>query len=83
MRISPDDLRALAIPKAVSLRQVIVFTHDDRRPESRRRQGITATFLEVTRRDRLLAEYSFAGISQPIGVYDGQPQWTRKGRQVG
>lgn len=42
--------------KAAKARQVIVFTHDDRLPASMRRQGIAATFLEVTRRDHSVVE---------------------------
>lgn len=41
---------------AAKIRQVIVFTHDDRLAESVRRQGIEATVLEVTRREKSRVE---------------------------
>jgi hypothetical protein len=39
-------------------RQVIVFTHDDRLPESTRRLGIDARIIEVTRRENSVVELS-------------------------
>ena len=50
------DGLARVLRDASKTRQVIVFTHDDRLPEWMRRQGIVATFLEVTRRDHSVVE---------------------------
>jgi len=50
------DGLACVLRDAAKTRQVIVFTHDDRLAESVRRQGIEATVLEVTRREKSLVE---------------------------
>jgi hypothetical protein len=44
------------LEQAAADRQVIVFTHDDRLPESVRRLGIDARVLEVTRRVNSVVE---------------------------
>lgn len=44
------DGLAQVLDKAASLRQVVVFTHDDRLPEAVRRMQIPARVIEVTRR---------------------------------
>jgi recombinational DNA repair ATPase RecF len=46
------DGLARVLGAAAKTRQVIVFTHDDRLPESARRLGIPATVLNVTRREK-------------------------------
>lgn len=52
--MDPARVDGLArVLQAVStVRQVVVFTHDDRLPEAVRRLGIEATVVEVTRSDR-------------------------------
>ena len=50
------DGLACVLRDAAKTRQVIVFTHDDRLAESVRRQGIEATVLEVTRREKSVVE---------------------------
>lgn len=50
------DGLACVLRDAAKSRQVIVFTHDDRLSESVRRQGIEASVLEVTRRERSVVE---------------------------
>jgi recombinational DNA repair ATPase RecF len=50
------DGLACVLRDAGKSRQVIVFTHDDRLAESVRRQGIEATVLEVTRREKSVVE---------------------------
>jgi recombinational DNA repair ATPase RecF len=45
------DGLARVLESAARDRQVVVFTHDDRLPEAVRRMGISATVLEVTRRE--------------------------------
>jgi ABC-type Mn2+/Zn2+ transport system ATPase subunit len=47
---------ASALSDAAQRRQVIVFTHDDRLPESVRRLGIPATVVAVTRRPGSVVE---------------------------
>lgn len=61
------DGLARVLRDAAKTRQVIVFTHDDRLPESMRRQGIAATFLEVTRRDQSVVEV--ATLLDPVQRY--------------
>lgn len=50
------DGLACVLRDAAKTRQVIVFTHDDRLAESVRRQGISATVLEVTRQEKSVVE---------------------------
>jgi recombinational DNA repair ATPase RecF len=45
------DGLARVLEEVAKTRQVIVFTHDDRLPESTRRLGIDARVIEVTRRE--------------------------------
>lgn len=45
------DGLAQVLARTAKTRQVIVFTHDDRLPESTRRLGIDATIVEVTRHE--------------------------------
>ncbi|MEO8359015.1 MAG: AAA family ATPase [Vicinamibacteria bacterium] len=61
------DGLARVLRDAAKTRQVIVFTHDDRLPESMRRQGVAATFLEVTRRDQSVVEVTTQ--IDPVGRY--------------
>ena len=61
------DGLARVLRDAAKTRQVIVFTHDDRLPESMRRQGIAATFLEVTRGDHSVVSVSTQ--MDPVGRY--------------
>ncbi len=61
------DGLARVLRDAAKTRQVIVFTHDDRLPESMRRQGVAATFLEVTRRDQSVVSVSIQ--IDPVGRY--------------
>ena len=50
------DGLARVLEQAAADRQVVVFTHDDRLPESVRRLGIDARILEVTRRVNSVVE---------------------------
>jgi hypothetical protein len=45
------DGLAQVLARTAKNRQVVVFTHDDRLPESTRRLGIDATIIEVTRHE--------------------------------
>jgi recombinational DNA repair ATPase RecF len=51
MDLSRVDGLARVLEDVARTRQVIVFTHDDRLPESTRRLGIDARIVEVTRRE--------------------------------
>ncbi|MBW3651430.1 MAG: AAA family ATPase [Actinobacteria bacterium] len=46
------DGLARILQRVAAARQVVVFTHDDRLPESTRRLGLDARVVEVARRDR-------------------------------
>jgi hypothetical protein len=50
------DGLARVLQSAAKDRQVVVFTHDDRLPESVRRLGIAAVVVEVTRRENSVVE---------------------------
>ena len=50
------DGLARVLSDTAKSRQVVVFTHDDRLPESVRRQGLDATILEVSRREKSQVE---------------------------
>ena len=50
------DGLARVLQSAARDRQVVVFTHDDRLPESVRRLGIAAVVVEVTRRENSVVE---------------------------
>jgi recombinational DNA repair ATPase RecF len=50
------DGLARVLAETAKTRQVIVFTHDDRLPESARRLGIDATVIEVTRHEDSVVE---------------------------
>lgn len=50
------DGLARVLADTAATRQVIVFTHDDRLPESIRRLGIAAALVEVTRRTNSVVE---------------------------
>src|SRR5688572_18807629 len=50
------DGLARVLERAAKGAQVIVFTHDDRLPESVRRLGIDARVIEVTRREGSVIE---------------------------
>jgi hypothetical protein len=56
--MDPARVEGLArvLADAAATRQVIVFTHDDRLPESVRRLGIQASVIEVTRRANSVVE---------------------------
>ena len=56
--MDPARVEGLArvLADAAVTRQVIVFTHDDRLPESVRRLGIQASVIEVTRRANSVVE---------------------------
>ena len=61
------DGLAAVLRDAAKTRQVVVFTHDDRLSESVRRQGIEATVLEVTRREKSVVEVRKS--ADPVRVY--------------
>ena len=50
------DGLARALEEIARIRQVIVFTHDERLPEAVRRMGIKATILSITRRPKSVIE---------------------------
>jgi recombinational DNA repair ATPase RecF len=52
------DGLARVLDDVAKQRQVIVFTHDDRLPESARRLGIDAHVIEVTRRENSVVDVS-------------------------
>lgn len=54
------DGLARVLERAAGDRQVVVFTHDDRLPESARRLGIDAHVLEVTREPRSVVRLGLA-----------------------
>jgi recombinational DNA repair ATPase RecF len=61
------DGLATVLRDAAQTRQVIVFTHDDRLTESVRRQGIEATVLEVTRREKSVVDVRKC--ADPVRLY--------------
>jgi recombinational DNA repair ATPase RecF len=61
------DGLARVLQKAATARQVVVFTHDDRLPETVRRLGIPATIVEVTRRENSAVETRVA--LDPVSKY--------------
>jgi recombinational DNA repair ATPase RecF len=67
--MDPSRIDGLAsvLRDAAKTRQVVVFTHDDRLTESVRRQGIEATVLEVTRREKSLVEVRKS--ADPVRLY--------------
>jgi hypothetical protein len=58
---------ARALQEAAKVRQVIVFTHDDRLPEACRRLQIESEMIEVTRRNGSVV--GLARVSDPIERY--------------
>ena len=67
--MDPSRIDGLAsvLRDAAKTRQVVVFTHDDRLTESVRRQGIEATVLEVTRREKSVVEVRKS--ADPVRLY--------------
>lgn len=61
------DGLARVLSDAAKSRQVVVFTHDDRLPESVRRQGLDATILEVSRREKSQVEVKVG--AEPVKRY--------------
>jgi energy-coupling factor transporter ATP-binding protein EcfA2 len=53
---SKVDGLARVLERAAKVRQVVVFTHDDRLPEAVRRLGIDASMIEVTRGEKSRVE---------------------------
>jgi ABC-type lipoprotein export system ATPase subunit len=58
---------ARALADTARIRQVVVFTHDDRLPEAVRRLGIPATAFAVTRRANSIVE--IRPVNDPISGY--------------
>ncbi len=56
--LDPSKVEGLArvLGNVARTHQVIVFTHDDRLPEAVRRLAISATFVDITRKDRSIVD---------------------------
>jgi predicted ATPase len=66
--LDPAKVEGLArvLAEAASSHQVVVLTHDDRLPEAVRRLEISATFVDITRKDRSVVE--IRRIKGPVAI---------------
>lgn len=70
------DGLARALEKVAAQRQVVVFTHDDRLPESIRSLGIEATILQVQRRKN--SEIEVRPVHDPARQYLADANFVRR-----
>ncbi len=66
--LDPAKVEGLArvLGEAATTHQVVVFTHDDRLPESVRRLEIKATFVDITRKDR--SQVEIRRVKGPVAI---------------